>query len=63
VSVELSAENPRKPLVQLDETYWANTGLVKQDMQCTYNVTVRAVSAATVAVGKQRILRILSVCL
>jgi len=32
-------------------------------MHCTYNVTMRRVRATIVAVGKQRILHILSVCL
>jgi hypothetical protein len=35
----------------------------KQDRQCTYNVTLRRVRAIIVAVDKQYVLCILSVCL
>jgi len=35
----------------------------EHDMQCTYNVTLRFARATIVAVGKQRVLHILSVCL
>ena len=35
----------------------------KTNMQCTYNVTVRTVRTSTVAVEKQQVLHILSVCL
>ena len=34
-----------------------------QDRQCTYNLTLKRVRAAIITVGKQYILRILSVCL
>jgi len=34
-----------------------------QDRQCTYNVTLRRVRVTTVAVEKQQVLHILSVCL
>jgi len=36
---------------------------VKQDMQCTYNVTMEGVSANIVSVEKQYVLHIVSVCL
>ena len=35
----------------------------EQDRQCTYNVKLQRVRATIVAVGKQNILHILSVCL
>jgi hypothetical protein len=35
----------------------------KQDMQCTYNVTLRRVLVTIVVLKKQLVLRILSVCL
>jgi len=35
----------------------------KQGKQCTYNVTLRRVRAATVAMEKQRVLHYLSVCI
>jgi hypothetical protein len=38
-------------------------GVIQQDMQCTYRVTLRSVRTTIVAVEKQRILHILSVCL
>jgi len=38
-------------------------GLIKQDQQCACNVTLRRVRATIVAVEKQYVLYILSVCL
>ena len=38
-------------------------GRCKQDRQCTENVTLKPVRASTVAVEKQKVLLILSVCL
>jgi hypothetical protein len=35
----------------------------KQDRQCTHNVTLQGVHSTSVAVGKQYVLHILSVCL
>jgi len=35
----------------------------KQDRQCAYNVTLRRVCAAIVAVEKAKLLHVLSVCL
>ena len=35
----------------------------KQDKQCTYNATLRFVCATIVAVERQKVLHILSVCL
>jgi len=35
----------------------------KQDRQCTYNVTLQLVRATLVAVEKQNILHVMSVCL
>ena len=36
---------------------------IKQDRQCTHNVTLKCIRATTVAVGKQYVLHILCVCL
>ena len=38
-------------------------GLLQQDIQCTYNVTLRRVRASIVAVEKQWVLHNLSVCI
>jgi hypothetical protein len=35
----------------------------EQDKQCTYNVTMRRLHENSVAVGKQKVLHILSVCM
>ena len=43
--------------------WFANRFVVKPDTQCTYSIKPKGVLATVVAVGKQGILRILSVCL
>jgi len=40
-----------------------NVFLNKQDRQCVYNVTLRCVRATIVAVEKQYVLQVVSVCL
>jgi hypothetical protein len=50
-----------QPSVMGTETmHYKKTG---HDVQCTHNVTVRLVRAITVALGKQSVLRNLSVCI
>jgi len=36
---------------------------IKQERQCTYNVTMKYVRATIVVVGRQQVLNIVSVCL
>jgi hypothetical protein len=40
-----------------------NNGMVTQDRQCIYNVTMRRVPATIVVVEKKLVLNIVSVCL
>jgi len=44
-------------------TPFSNKTGIKQERQCTYNVTLRRVRAAIVAMEKQLVLHNLSVCL
>ena len=46
------------------ETEYTQSLLItEQDSQCTYNLTLKRVHVTNVAVEKQRVLHILSVCL
>ena len=56
----LTAQLPLLRLVVMLRTTSFDT---EQDRQCTYNVNVRRVPAAVVAVEKREVLHIVSVCL